>query len=613
MRAIQQPFEIYFDLDGSPLEGGAIYIGEANKNPELYPVQVFTDKTGMQPIAQPVGTIGGYLSRNGSPCALFTAGSYSMTVRNSRGEIVYNLRDSAEGGSQGGDGTENAVDDFGAVGDGVTDNFSALADIFSSTDSKVFVPAGIYNLESMVTIDIENMEICGVRGQTIIRSSNLSKMFDLVRMVNSKICGITFLSDSALVAAADGVVCGDSAVLDNSVITWCQFEAPVCNAGGFVVNGTTTIDGFFFIDNVVRNVGAKGVLFSGSACSGLKLDMNIIENTGLFASADGDGLSIGGAMNDAVASNTTVINAKTNAFNLYDHSRSTIDGLSCQANSRVCGARISGTTDVKLDDLFLPLSDYFTVNASTNIRASNVNIKSSAINALRFTGASEFNEFHLGTWDNSASADNVNGAVVLSDGAGAQKNRLSHLRLEPRTGKTMVKQINTAKQPEIIHCYNAASGDVVSSDLLDWNTFALATDAGLILEKQAKYQVMDGVVHCFFRIEVLEDAGVTSGNFAIFGLPVTPDRTLMGEDTDPIIRAQRFLMTGAATISNVSELPDPTKSYYIPEYQHIAESAPLPAEDRIFLHLLSGDASTDMSTWRDKLLLVGSFSYPAGA
>lgn len=613
MRAIQQPFEIYFDLDGSPLEGGAIYIGEANKNPELYPVQVFTDKTGMQPIAQPVGTIGGYLSRNGSPCALFTAGSYSMTVRNSRGEIVYNLRDSAEGGSQGGDGTENAVDDFGAVGDGVTDNFSALADIFSSTDSKVFVPAGIYNLESMVTIDIENMEICGVRGQTIIRSSNLSKMFDLVRMVNSKICGITFLSDSALVAAADGVVCGDSAVLDNSVITWCQFEAPVCNAGGFVVNGTTTIDGFFFIDNVVRNVGAKGVLFSGSACSGLKLDMNIIENTGLFASADGDGLSIGGAMNDAVASNTTVINAKTNVFNLYDHSRSTIDGLSCQANSRVCGARISGTTDVKLDDLFLPLSYYFTVNASTNIRASNVNIKSSAINALRFTGASEFNEFHLGTWDNSASADNVNGAVVLSDGAGAKKNRLSHLRLEPRTGKTMAKQINTAKQPEIIHCYNAASGDVVSSDLLDWTGFTLATEAGLVLDKEAKYQVNNGIVTCYFRVFVVEDVGVLSPTreFRIDGLPVAPDRRLLGED--PAIAGTMYALTGAATIYNPATLPDPTKGYCVVQYQNISFLDPSPAQDRIRLRIIDGNGSTDMSTWRDNGICAGSFSYPSGA
>jgi hypothetical protein len=402
-------------------------------------------------------------------------------------------------------------------------------------------------------------------------------------------------------------------VLDNSVITWCQFEAPVCNAGGFVVNGTTTIDGFFFIDNVVRNVGAKGVLFSGSACSGLKLDMNIIENTGLFASADGDGLSIGGAMNDAVASNTTVINAKTNAFNLYDHSRSTIDGLSCQANSRVCGARISGTTDVKLDDLFLPLSDYFTVNASKNIRASNVNIKSSAINALRFTGASEFNEFHLGTWDNSASADNVNGAVVLSDGAGAKKNRLSHLRLEPRTGKTMVKQINTAKQPEIIHCYNAASGDVVSSDLLDWTGFTLATEAGLVLDKEAKYQVNNGIVTCYFRVFVTDDIGVqpSTKTFRIDGLPVAPDRRLIGED--PAIAGTIYALAGAATIYNPASLPSPKKSTCFVQYQNISLLDPSPAQDRILLELANGDASTDMATWRDNGICVGSFSYPAGA
>lgn len=613
MRNIAQPYELFFDLDGSPLENGAVYVGEPNKNPEVYPVEVFGDLAGTIPMAQPLNTIGGYIARSGSPSLIFTNGAYSITVRNSQGELVYSLTDSSQYTQAGGDGTQSATDDFGAVGDGTTDNSLAFSDVFSTDNAKIFIPAGVYSMDTIVDIDIENTEICGVRGQTIIVSSNLSKLFNMIKMVNSRICNITFRSESSSVTAADGVISGSAATLTNSIITWCQFEAPTCNAGGFAVNGTTAIDKFFFIDNLVKDVGAKGILFSGASCYGLKLDMNITENTGLFASADGDGLSLGDGMNDAVASNTTIINAKTNAFNLYNHSRSTIDGLSYQKNSLACGARISGTTDVKLDDIFLPISDYFTVNNSTNIRAANVNIKSSAINALRFTGVSEFNEFNFGTWDNSASADNVDGAVVLSDGAGAQKNRLSHLRLEPRTGKPMVKQINTAKQPELIHCYNAASGDVVSSDLLDWTGFTLATEAGLVLDKEAKYQINNGVVTCYFRVFVTEDVGVLSPikTFMINGLPVAPDRRLLGED--PAIAGTLYAVAGAATIYNPATLPSPTKGYCVVQYQNISALDPSPEQDRILLKIIDGDGSTDMSTWRDNGICVGSFSYPSGA
>lgn len=610
MRVVQVPFPFFNDIDGSALEDGFVYIGEAGLNPVTNPVEVFADNAKTIPVAQPIRTLAGYMANYGSPINVFTSGNYSMVVKNKNGELVYSIPDSGQI-TTGGNDTQNAVDDFGAVGDGTTDNFPAFSEIFSQTSGKIFIPAGVYNIDSMVTINAENVEICGARGQTIIKSSNLSKLFDIVRMENVRICNITFVSESSNALPFDGVLSGSSAILINSIFTWCEIKAELCNTGGWAINGTSTIDKFFFINNVIKGVGAKGVLFSGTTIDGLKLDLNVIQDTGLFAGSDGSGLCLGDNANSVAVSDTTLINTKTNAVYVYNCSDVVIENLISTGNIGVCGAKIDNADDIKLTDCFFNLSDFFLINDSNNLRASNINIKSTAVNAVKITGDSQFNEIHLGTFDNSTSADNVDGCVVLSDGVDVKNNRLSHLKMEPRTGKPLVKGINLGKQCVLIHCYSSTGGDIVDSDLLDWDTFALATDAGLILEKQAKYQVMDGVVHCFFRIEVLEDAGVTSGTFVIYGLPVTPDRTLMGEDTDPIIRAQRFLMTGAATISNVSELPSPTKSYYIPEYQHIAEDAPLPAEDRIFLHLLSGDASTDMSTWRDKLLLVGSFSYPA--
>lgn len=606
MRAIQQPFEVYFDLDGAPLEGGAIYIGEANKNPELYPVQVFTDKTGMQPIAQPIGTIGGYLSRNGSPCALFTAASYSMTVRNSRGEIVYNLRDSAEGGGQGGDGTQNALDDFGAVGDGTTDNFAAMSEMFSAVDSKIFIPAGIYNLESMVTIDLENVEICGVRGQTIIRSQNLSKMFDLVRMVNTKICGITFVSDSALVAAADGVICGSAATIDNSIITWCEFSAPTSNTGGFVVNGTSDVDNFFFTNNVIKNVGAKGLVFQGSVFSGLKLDLNIIQNTGLFAGADGTGLGIGDNADETSVSDTTLINTKTRAIDIYNCDKVVIENLISSRNATGCDARLFGANETKLTDCFFDFDGIFLVDGSNNTRASNVNIKTTAINTVKITGDSKFNEFHLGTFDNSGSVANVNNCGILTDGANVSVNRASHLKIEVRTGSVMAKNINTAKRAELIHCYNSTSGDVISGDLLDWSTFQLMDDLGIIWETTAKYTQVGSMVSCFVHMKALNVAGKYAGTLGFWNFPVVPASEVMGYDPDVV--SNKPAMIGHATITTGAS---GKKTVFYIGYNLVSPSLPAATAYRGYFGHLTGDVFdiANVDTWTT---IDISFTYPSG-
>lgn len=605
MRAIQQPFEVYFDLDGSPLEGGAIYIGEANKNPELYPVQVFTDKTGMQPIAQPVGTIGGYLSRNGSPCSLFVATSYSMTVRNSRGEIVYNLRDSAEGGGQGGDGTQNALDDFGAVGDGTTDNFAAMTEMFSAVDSKIFIPAGIYNLESMVTIDLENVEICGVRGQTIIRSSNLSKMFDLVRMVNTKICGITFVSDSALVDSADGVVCGSAATIENSIITWCEFSAPTSNTGGFVVNGTSDVDAFFFTNNSVKNVGARGVVFSGSVYSGLKLDLNIIQNTGLFAGADGTGLGIGDNADESSISDTTLINTKTRTLDIYNCDKVVIENLISSRNATGCAARIFGANETKLTDCFFDFDGIFLVDGSNNTRASNINIKTTAINTLKVTGSSKFNEFHLGTFDNSGSAADANNCGVLTDGANVATTRLSHLKIEVRTGSPMSNGINSAKTPELIHCYNSTGGDVITGDLLDWSTFELVDDLGIIWETTAKYTQVGSMVSGFVHMKALDVSGKTAGSLGFWNFPVVPAINVMGWDPD--VATNTPAMIGHATIETGAS---GKKTVFYIGFSHVPPSLPAMTAYRGLFRYLAGDVYdiANVDTWTT---IDISFTYPS--
>jgi len=82
------PYPIFTDLDGTPLDDGYLYIGEINQDPEQNPIQVFFDANLTIPATQPIRTNNGYAYRNGTPALLYTAGEFSITIRNKRQEFV---------------------------------------------------------------------------------------------------------------------------------------------------------------------------------------------------------------------------------------------------------------------------------------------------------------------------------------------------------------------------------------------------------------------------------------------------------------------------------------------------------------------------------------------
>jgi hypothetical protein len=82
------PYPIFTDLDGTPLDDGYLYIGAINDDPEINPIQVFFDANLTIPATQPIRTSNGYAYRNGTPALLYTAGEFSITIRNKRNEFV---------------------------------------------------------------------------------------------------------------------------------------------------------------------------------------------------------------------------------------------------------------------------------------------------------------------------------------------------------------------------------------------------------------------------------------------------------------------------------------------------------------------------------------------
>ena len=84
------PFPVFTNVDGEPLEDGFVYIGAVNQNPQVVPISIYWDFAGTIPAAQPIRTLGGYASRNGTPSRVYVAQlEYSIVVLDSNSTLVY--------------------------------------------------------------------------------------------------------------------------------------------------------------------------------------------------------------------------------------------------------------------------------------------------------------------------------------------------------------------------------------------------------------------------------------------------------------------------------------------------------------------------------------------
>lgn len=170
--SIQPPFPIFTDIDGQPLEDGFIQIGVANLDPVGNPITVYWDEALLVPAVQPIRTIGGYPMRSGAPARLYVNSDYSIRVSNKNGSVVYSAPTATERYSASdvsftatGSGTVSrtvaqrlddtvSVKDFGALGDGATDDtaaFQAAIDsVYAAGGGTIFIPEGTYRITSLV-------------------------------------------------------------------------------------------------------------------------------------------------------------------------------------------------------------------------------------------------------------------------------------------------------------------------------------------------------------------------------------------------------------------------------------------------------------------------------
>lgn len=91
---VTTPYPLFSDIDGNPLNAGFLFIGEANKDPQLFPISVYWDKEKTMLAEQPIRTRNGYISRNGIPSIIYVdANSYSVVVKDKyKNPICQNLK-----------------------------------------------------------------------------------------------------------------------------------------------------------------------------------------------------------------------------------------------------------------------------------------------------------------------------------------------------------------------------------------------------------------------------------------------------------------------------------------------------------------------------------------
>ena len=140
---VKPPYPAFAGADGQPLENGYIWIGTANLSPQTNPISVYWDAANTIAAPQPIRTLNGYPSRNGTPARFYVTSDYSIQVLDSKGSVVYtSLNDNLSG-----DGFIAS----NATGNGIQTIFSV-----SSVPRAIFIN-GVYQNQNTYTFTSGNV------------------------------------------------------------------------------------------------------------------------------------------------------------------------------------------------------------------------------------------------------------------------------------------------------------------------------------------------------------------------------------------------------------------------------------------------------------------------
>ncbi|WP_151731101.1 SGNH/GDSL hydrolase family protein [Acinetobacter seifertii] len=86
---VTTPYPLFSDIDGTPLDAGFLYFGEAGKDAEQFPISIYWDEAKTQLATQPLRTRNGLIVNNGIFTNIYTdQSSCSVVVKNRSKDVV---------------------------------------------------------------------------------------------------------------------------------------------------------------------------------------------------------------------------------------------------------------------------------------------------------------------------------------------------------------------------------------------------------------------------------------------------------------------------------------------------------------------------------------------
>ena len=321
-------YPIFTDTDGQPLENGYIWIGTVNLDPQGNPINVYWDSALTQVAGQPIRTINGYPSRNGSPSRLFVNSEYSIRVQNKNGTTVASVNNNSEALGdinsalvtfiQSGTGAVSrtvqsklrdtvSVKDFGAVGDGVTDDTAAIQACYTANPGREINHGDGYTYLISSTLTLYSGS--KYTGKSIIKQKN-----------SAGIAGPMMSGTSVLNVVVDGLEVDGNAA-NNAVAQ--TFGVKFLTGTNNVVQGCN-----------VHDVTQAGIYFASETYSKI-LDNHVI-NCGRNIGTDNHGImlisNIATALTGIVCQGNTVMNAYRKGITVYSASPGTVQGVNIDGN-----------------------------------------------------------------------------------------------------------------------------------------------------------------------------------------------------------------------------------------------------------------------------------------